>query len=94
MIDKELRTLGRTDLPVEIKKINVDERPGLASQYDVSSIPRLILLQDGRKIGDLVGYRSADQLTDWIEESASSEALAAKKRESGPTVVHSNPFFQ
>ena len=93
-VDKELRSLGRTRLPVEIRKINVDERPALANRYKVSSIPRLILLQDGRKIGDLTGYQSAEELADWIKESASAEALAAKKRPSGPSIVHANPFFK
>ena len=94
MIDKELRKLGRTSLPVEIRKIDVDERPEMAQRYGVSSIPRLILLQDGRKIGDAVGYQSADELADWINENASPEALAGKKRTSKSSVVQANPFFK
>ncbi|WP_286178158.1 thioredoxin family protein [Rhodopirellula sp. JC639] len=94
MIDKELRKLGRTSLPVEIRKIDVDERPQMAERYGVSSIPRLILLQDGRKIGDAVGYQSADDLAEWIQENASAEALAGKKRSSEPAAVQANPFFK
>ncbi|MCS7471126.1 thioredoxin family protein [Stieleria sp. ICT_E10.1] len=94
MIDKELRKLGRTSLPVEIRKIDVDERPEMAERYGVSSIPRLILLQDGRKIGDAVGYQSADELSEWINENASPEALAGKKRTSKSSVVQANPFFK
>ncbi|QDV44275.1 Thioredoxin [Stieleria neptunia] len=94
MIDKELRKLGRTSLPVEIRKIDVDERPEMAERYGVSSIPRLILLQDGRKIADAVGYQSADDLAAWINENASAEALAGKKRSSKSSVVQANPFFE
>lgn len=94
MIDKELRKLGRTSLPVEIRKIDVDERPEMAERYGVNSIPRLILLQDGRKIGDAVGYQSADELAEWINENASPEALAGKKRTSKSSVVQANPFFE
>lgn len=93
MVDKELRKLGNSDLPVKIRKINVDDQPDLADQYRVNGIPRLILLQDGKKIGDLVGYKSAAELSDWIKDSASEAALAAKKRPSGPATVHANPFF-
>lgn len=94
MIDKELVKLERGDLPVEIRKINVDERPELAERYHVTSIPRLILLQDGRKVGDLVGYKSSKELTRWITEEASESALAGKKPSQGPSVVHANPFFK
>ncbi|QEF98813.1 Thioredoxin [Stieleria maiorica] len=94
MIDKELRKLGRTNLPVEIRKIDVDERPQMAERYGVSSIPRLILLQDGRKIGDAVGYQSAEDLSQWIRENASAEALAGEKRSAGPAAVQANPFFK
>ena len=94
MIDKELKVLGQSDVPVEIRKVDVDKRQDLARKYGVTSIPRLILLEDGREVGDLTGYRSAEELTDWIKDSASSAALAGKKRSAGPSVVHANPFFQ
>ncbi|MCA9140925.1 MAG: thioredoxin family protein [Planctomycetales bacterium] len=94
MVDKELRKLERSSLPVEIRKIDVDERPEMASRYGVTNIPRLILLQDGRKVGDLVGYRSADDLAKWIKNSASAEALAGKKSNSNPSAVHANPFVK
>lgn len=94
MIDKELHKLERSGLPVEIRKFNVDDRPVLARRYEVRSIPRLVLLQNGQKIGDLVGYRSAEELTDWIEDSASKQALAAKKQPTGPSVVRANPYFE
>lgn len=93
MIDKELDKLEQSNLPVKIQKINVDDRPDMAREYKVRSIPRLVLLQNGEKVGDLVGYKSAEELTDWIEDSASKQALAAKKRPSGPAVVQGNPFF-
>jgi thioredoxin-like negative regulator of GroEL len=94
LIDGELRQLRQTDLPVEIRMINVDDRPELVSQFDVGSIPRLILMEDGRKIGDLVGYRSAEALAEWIQESASSQALASKAPASEPTIVHANPYVE
>jgi thiol-disulfide isomerase/thioredoxin len=94
MVEKELKTLERSRLPVTIRKIDIDARPDLARQYNVSGIPRLILLEDGREVGDLTGFRTADQLTDWITDSASPAALAAEKRSGRPAVVKANPFVQ
>jgi thiol-disulfide isomerase/thioredoxin len=94
MVEKELKVLERSRLPLTIRKIDIDNRPDLARQYNVSGIPRLILLEDGREVGDLTGFRSADQLTDWITDAASPAALAAKKRSGRPAVVKANPFVQ
>ncbi len=94
MVEKELKTLERSDLPLTIRKVDIDARPDLARQYNVSGIPRLILLEGGREVGDLTGYRSADALTDWIQDSASPAALAGKKRSAGPAVVKANPYIQ
>jgi len=94
MVDQELKTLAKSDLPVKIRKIDIDKRPDLARKHNISSIPRLILLEGGREIGDLTGYRSADQLNDWINSNASSQALAGEKRSAAPSVVVANPFVQ
>jgi thiol-disulfide isomerase/thioredoxin len=97
-IEKELDSLGQSNLPVEIRKINVDERPDLTRRFNVSGIPKLILFQDGRQVGDLTGYHSFEELSDWIKESASAEALSveksAKTSASGSSIVHANPYFE
>ena len=55
---------------VEVGILNVDEHSEIAEQYDVKSIPSLLLFQDGRLIArrtgggskaDLVGFVSAQQ---------------------------------
>ncbi|OYP28994.1 hypothetical protein CGZ80_25635 [Rhodopirellula sp. MGV] len=93
MVDKELVDLAKANLPVEVRKIDVDHRQDLADQYDVSSIPRLILKEDGEVIGDLVGYQSAAQLEAWIRDNASQEALSASNEPKLPT-VYANPFMK
>jgi thioredoxin 2 len=40
---------------VRIAKLNVDENPLTASQYDVRSIPTLLLFKDGKLVNTLVG---------------------------------------
>jgi thioredoxin 1 len=51
--------LAREMTGVKIGKVNVDEAPGLASEYDVSSIPALLFFHNGRQVGKLVGIQSA-----------------------------------
>ncbi len=38
-------------------KVNVDDEPGLAAQFGVSSIPTLIFSKDGALTGRTVGFR-------------------------------------
>jgi len=47
---------------VDIVKIDVDENPIVASTYDISSIPTLILFKDGKPVGKIVGFRPAEQI--------------------------------
>ncbi|MEO1525263.1 MAG: thioredoxin family protein [Planctomycetota bacterium] len=89
MIDQELVEFERAGFPIEVRKIDVDEHPRLAQRYGISSIPRLILMRDGQKIGDKTGFMTSDQLSDWVESKASVTAGTAK-----PAQVQSNPFFQ
>jgi thiol-disulfide isomerase/thioredoxin len=93
MVDKELVKLKDASLPITIRKINVDEQPDLARKFNVTSIPRLVLMQDGRKIGDEVGYMSASDLTDWVKDSAGESLAAAEAAAARPAVVQSNPYF-
>ena len=40
---------------VKIAKLNVDENPVTASQYDVRSIPTMLLFKNGNQVNSLVG---------------------------------------
>ncbi|MDR0968616.1 MAG: thioredoxin [Holosporaceae bacterium] len=52
---------------VEVVKVNIDESPNLASQYNVMSIPTLIIFKKGEKMSTNVGAASKARLIDWIE---------------------------
>ena len=53
---------------ISIAKLNVDENPQSAMQYDVMSIPTLIVFQDGVEKKRLVGARSKAALLDELAE--------------------------
>jgi thioredoxin len=56
------------ELPVEVARVNVDEEPGLASRFDVLSIPTVILFAGGEARGSVVGIRPAKYFQDWLAE--------------------------
>ena len=51
---------------LKVGKINVDEERELASQYQVSSIPTLLLFKEGKIVKALVGFRSKSEIEEMI----------------------------
>lgn len=47
---------------VKIAKVNVDDSPNLAAQYNVRSIPMMIFFKDGVAKDTVVGVQSKDAL--------------------------------
>lgn len=47
---------------VKVGKINVDEQPELAAQFQVMSIPMLAVIKNGKIENQVVGYRSKEQI--------------------------------
>ena len=49
-------------LPEKRRVENVDEETELAQQFQVMSIPTIILMKDGKAINQLIGVRSKAEL--------------------------------
>lgn len=47
---------------IKVGKINVDEQPELASQFQVMSIPMLVVVKNGKAVNQVVGYRPKEQI--------------------------------
>ena len=45
------------DGKILVGKVNVDEEPDLTMQYNVSSIPTLMVFKNGQLVNKAVGYR-------------------------------------
>ena len=56
------------ELPVAVARLNIDEEPGIASRYDVLSIPTVILFEDGEPRGAVVGVRPRAHFEQWLAE--------------------------
>lgn len=68
-IDKELESLDAQQLGIKIIKVDIDEQPELASQFNISGIPHLVLVRNGQTVRESKGYQTAEQLTDWIKSN-------------------------
>ena len=47
---------------IKVGKINVDEQPELAGQFQIISIPTLVVVKDGRIVNQAVGARPKAQI--------------------------------
>jgi thioredoxin 1 len=53
---------------VSIAKVNADENPKVLTQYQVRSLPTLMLFKDGKPVATKIGALSRSQLSAFIEE--------------------------
>lgn len=53
---------------IRVGKVNVDEQPDLASQFQVMSIPTLILFRNGKPAATSIGVRPMGDLEQMIRE--------------------------
>ena len=54
---------------LKVAKVNVDENPNIAQQFNIRSIPALILFKDGKKISEMLGNLPKSTLEKWINEN-------------------------
>ena len=56
MLAPVLEEIAAERADLKIGKINVDEQPQLASQFDIMSIPTLLVFKDGKQVNQGIGY--------------------------------------
>ena len=61
--------LEKLDSKAKIYKVNIDESRDLASQYNVTSIPTILLFKDGKVVNSMVGYKTEAVLLGAIERA-------------------------
>ncbi len=55
------------DGTAEVCKVNVDENPQLAAEYQVMSIPTLLVFRDGKVTAQSVGVKSKQAILDMLK---------------------------
>ena len=67
MIAPIVEEIAEENEQIVVGKIDVDEETPLAIQFGVTSIPTLVLMENGQKIGQLIGYRPKADVQKFIE---------------------------
>lgn len=55
------------DFPNRIGKVNVDEEEELAQAFGISSIPAIIVFQNGKIVGQTVGYQPKNNFVNLLK---------------------------
>ena len=66
MIAPILEEIAAEREDIKVCKINVDEEPELAAQYQVSSIPSLFVIKDGQVTNQSLGARPKPQILEML----------------------------
>jgi thioredoxin 1 len=54
---------------VKIVKVNIDENPRTPTQYEVRSIPTLLLFKDGKVLGQIVGAVGKPKIEELVKKA-------------------------
>jgi thioredoxin 1 len=65
MLSKTLENLKDNDIP--IKEIDIDEQTDLAMQYNVRSVPTMVLLENGSEIKRVIGSMSLEKVKEFLK---------------------------
>lgn len=62
--------VGEYEGKVTIGKLDVDEANGVAGEYQILSIPTLMIFKDGQPVAKLVGFQSKEKLKEELDKVA------------------------
>ena len=54
---------------VTVCKLNITKNPNTPKSFNVMSIPTLVIMKDKQEIGRSVGYKTKEQLEQWLLEN-------------------------
>lgn len=67
MLSPIVDDVAATHPELKVGKINIDEQPDLANQFNVMSIPTLIVFKDGQKVNESVGLVAKEKIEELIK---------------------------
>lgn len=63
MLEGELESI---ESDIKIVKVDIDKFQNLTLEYRIMSVPTMIIFKDGKKIEEVVGYHTSDELKEII----------------------------
>lgn len=69
MISREIKEIAKQYKDLAIYKVNIDEFPDMAMEYDVLSIPTLLFIKDNEIKDEVIGYKDRIFISDRIDEN-------------------------
>ena len=61
------KAIEGVDLGILITKINVDTDTATPTKYAIRGVPTLVLLEDGREVKRVSGFKNLETLKKWLE---------------------------
>lgn len=55
---------------VKFAKVNIDEAAALAGEYEISSVPTLMIFRDGEPVDQVEGFYGPRPFKAWLEKAA------------------------
>lgn len=66
MVPRLETAIGAMKGKVHLAKVDVDEQEGLAGDFDVTSLPTVIAIKDGKKVDQFIGVQDEDVIRAFI----------------------------
>ena len=54
---------------ITVAQINIDENPNTAQEFNIRSIPALMIFKNGKLESEMMGQVPKSKLEEWIKES-------------------------
>ncbi len=61
---------------VKFTKLNIDIAPTIASEYEITGVPTLMLFRGGEKVDEFVGFSGPRQFKAWLEKATNTTVTA------------------
>lgn len=67
MMEPIIEQVANENSDLTILEVNVDEQQDLATEFEIMSIPTLILFKDGKMVNKAIGLQPKQKLTQFIK---------------------------
>lgn len=51
---------------IDIVKVDIDEAQNLSNMYRISSVPTLVIFENGKEVKRISGFMTENELEDWV----------------------------